>query len=1226
MQAKENIYEELKSSLIRKNQQVSSLSAVTPRLDNKQKDVRDLNVIFDNIISRREAMFSKFDDLYGWKTNVLETMLSTFVAGYYSSEIDKNVNDIILSFDLFYIINSPEFVSVFDSFMLEFSNVSPVGFNASTSISLKIKQNFFRVELENYVAKILPDIEISALADEVLNYQNDIERFYLDNNLEITSSKLSEKQYKLIFLLAMLSADKTDGKPIPKVSNSVSYISEIAQLKTEIDQTGIYNTDEELFNSINKVKDLLKSFLLVETYREENDAAYYADGTQSLNDYFSEFNEQLSSITDIASLYREGVINFSLVEFIVNTNEKIKTTIVNIFDQAAESIQVLDSFAENYEPFLEKQTLLNDTISNSLKIIENIDEKFDEETALTTTITSVEDLFDQKKKDFEFATGFKHIFGGSSSYMRSSEWAQRINLVTKGVNISDSLMLYTTLQMRNINGFMDQVEVFNKALNYSLTSLIQEGVAYTESIKEDFLAVIEKERNIFNTFGVKISNNINNEKIPSTLKSLLKGLEIIDLISFDDYLENLSISLDATKTQAQKDAALAYLNDFRKKISFIILEEFAKAKEDINIIIPKIVDSFKTAKSNFKTIILEIEIKKAFENIFGYIDSKLSFDQTTGRLLSNGTVLANETILLLKDFLISTKSSIDALQNIAKDYKDVWNFFYNNNKLDEDIVDIALKDEDSWDDGENYEIAPKEDTVWFNQEKRTIYKYGEPSWRLAGNINVEKPLLPAIGDFYFNKETGIKEVAYLANIVNSINNISNDIGYIPLNVDFIEGINTNNESLLILLNEYRTSELYPLGQDIYTHPVLFFAEKIKSIVNVYFPEQSSTTIVVKKITTLDINIFYDKYARKLFIKENNVFVEKSILILINDPNLNSIALDPDQEYEWFNSAANTYNKLTRRIQWKEIGFLEADVEDEYYTKYNLNTGERYRLKVNNPTQTVEVDIIEGKALAELPFSTSNRIDGGILNGLFTPSFRNEFNKLDNTYILNTETKEVLLIVQEYSKGFFNLFPGYRVKYIGIDTLPKYFYDTPTKTLYTLIGNEWIAELVPNAKLVREPGQTGVLKWYTDRKLFIDSFDISWGTIVSRFDTKPFSPARINDEYIDKNGNIFRYKSDIEKVEEVKYFNFKINNIDLIAFLNSAENVIIETIENFRSKFKPGDRWYEAVVEETTPPLNGIPTISKFKIGEVWYQVKPLENKVLIVNFKQTLRNLLKRNK
>jgi hypothetical protein len=636
------IYELLKSNLIQTNKVINSSLKEGVQLTEQELFVKDLNTSFNEIMDNRKEALVSFDTLLLKKSSIFQNLLSAISAEFYSTKINNNTIQIMNILDLLSIINS----EVTQDNIRKYLNILGTNLN-SISTEVYEKQTLISY-FDNQLTQLISFIKPSIIKADIGT----------DTFIELG---VTEEEYKILFLFYKLSLSSTITQ------NDYSEVTLIADELFYPRGAGskfIFSFYNRLNKLMKQVIDYSKSFEVIEEYRKIKDPAYSDDYIRDIKGFFDELATELVKISDVFSITSEQAEMQGVYNTINTINLNIRNSVENFMDEFLDSVKLIDNYIENYFPFINPMSLITDIFSGSIKVLEDI------------TINTISEL------DFlpnDFNERFTPLYDSGPTIERFSLWIKSASAFINA-EVYDLFIMYAALQIKKIESAVStgklDANIIKRMTNYAFLSMSKRNEIPVENINNTFRNVVEKEKNLEINYKIKVAENVNDDMIPSTLKILLPGLEAIDFIDFNNYLKN-------------EDA-----ENFEKTIIFFIIEEMSKRKKNINNIIRNAVNVFTQNKINFKTVFTEYAIRKALEKLIRYLSDEtnplVEYDNLTGEISNNQTVLDASTIFLLDSFVSGNTFSKTITDQIIADYKVVWNFFYSSSTPT--LIDLALKD------------------------------------------------------------------------------------------------------------------------------------------------------------------------------------------------------------------------------------------------------------------------------------------------------------------------------------------------------------------------------------------------------------------------------------------------------------------------------------------------------------------------------------------------------
>jgi hypothetical protein len=635
MAGERNIFDELKQALMAKNSAINTEEVEQKNLNKDELKIRELNNAFSLIIKEREALFENYDNLMLKKIEILQSALTFLIASFYSSKIDLHTKNILASIDVINTFNTNEFRERVTRY-IQLSNLKINDQPVDNELLNSLKQYFF-TKLNELLLALDKHILLSTAT-------------YALNIIPLLPT-LSEQEAAVVDLIGLLALTDTDN-----TYNDISYkASIIFGANSNFADSFI----EVITSNLKNIDNHVRSFIFLEDYRRENDPVYSDFYTVSIYSEFQNIGagDILAEVSTLKSVEDQNV--YGLID---GYNTKLKTLIEKGLIDSLQAIKEADNFINRYSPILRQKQEYVDSMFKSIQIIEELSE---------TNFDNI-NLNDIRLGDFVLKfpvkNEFVYLFTSESEIETFSKWNDVILLYLSGFpSLFDRFILYigSMLKKFSLGIFSEETSLSYK--NYGLLRLIKSDSIQPIYFLSEFLNKLSLEKKINTLYDINIVENVNDDMLPSPLKSVLPGLETIDFIDFNEYL------LD----EDDFDEA-----DFEKHINFLILSEIARKKKNLSDAIDTIIRLFQDKKFNFKTLYVENQLRNILTKIQTVIRDSSNdpalYSEQNQKITLNNTVLSNKTLSSLELFLVDSENKIDLNEKIIEDYRILWKYYYAN--------------------------------------------------------------------------------------------------------------------------------------------------------------------------------------------------------------------------------------------------------------------------------------------------------------------------------------------------------------------------------------------------------------------------------------------------------------------------------------------------------------------------------------------------------------------
>jgi hypothetical protein len=621
MAGERNIFEELKQALLSKNSAVEASRTDNLELNKDEQKIKQLNNSFSKIIKERDALLENYDMLISKKLEINQSIFTLLIAAFYSSKIDASIKSILSTIDFINTFNSNDFYDKVRVY-IQSTNLKNNGQSIDEEALAALKK-YFLFKLNEAMLILGQTLPANA------TYASDI--------IPLESS-LPAKEYAVIDLIGLLA-----------LSNPINTYNDIVYKAGIIIGTNsnfVLSFLDNITLSLKTIDNNIRSFVFIEDYREEKDKVYSDRYTKEIYTKFQRI-ELADVITELTTL--KAIEDQNLYELLSNYNLEIKSLIETSLLASLKAIKDADLFITKYSPILKYTENYDNSLFESTKLIEEIF-NFDAESI---------------NARFPVRSEFIYLFDSTFEITKFLEWSTNFrNYLTSSPSIFDRFILYVGSMIKKFGAVSFASGVSTMYRNYGLLRLIKAGSVQTVYIQNSFSTKLSDERKLNDLYDIIISENVNNEMLPSPLKTVLPGLETIDFIDFQEYLD-MGSTFDE--------------DEFEKRIRFLILSEIGKRKQNISNALETVMNLFQTKKFNFKTLYTENIIRSLLLKIKQIIQedsSMIEYSDNTETITINNTILSNKVIAMLDVFLVKNLEEVALNESLIDSYRDIWDYYY----------------------------------------------------------------------------------------------------------------------------------------------------------------------------------------------------------------------------------------------------------------------------------------------------------------------------------------------------------------------------------------------------------------------------------------------------------------------------------------------------------------------------------------------------------------------
>jgi hypothetical protein len=642
-------------------------------------DQFNMRFIFSKVLSSRDEVFKSFEKLLEIKLNLYEYSLTTFMALYYLKRVESLSNDLSQMLALLLLVSSNDLNSAVNDYLDRMNLVGQLGGPVipENLDDLKTAMENSKI-IENYknYFKRLAGIAINIFTNET----NPISTTFWNSSTKTANfqgiNPFQNFRHFLIYTLQLLWNANIGTDFSKSIQTSSDYFDIVFnEIKKEA---------KRLLDAI--VKNY-SSFISVEDLREKEDPYYYKDYSNIIKLKFESLREEMQKISFL-DMTRQSVFfetgngyfsNFSttpesLISFLSNSQSIsfiigfkfniVKNEILNIYSDNLSNIKLLDDYLDNYIPIIRFSKRYSDILRDSINILFKIPSL----NLAKAAGASGGQFFPRNEEEAEKLIETINSFNFDNLYFSFLEpldneiidfetWNRTLLESLVSESIFSSLLLYIGKTLQNMYPGESR-----KYINYAVDKIVRQSSIPDSEVKEDYLNIKRKELSLLKEYNLRVRENINNEKIPSSLKTLLPEMDVVELFSIK---EILSVNDTITNPSPLADA-----------IRFQFLKSVLANKERINEILVNVIDIFERNKYNFKSLYINYAIRTTLKQIMDYTEN-ISTDIT------------DETRSFVTSYTDSNEEFLKLIK-IINDYREVWRFFYFNS-TNQNLSQLILK-------------------------------------------------------------------------------------------------------------------------------------------------------------------------------------------------------------------------------------------------------------------------------------------------------------------------------------------------------------------------------------------------------------------------------------------------------------------------------------------------------------------------------------------------------
>ncbi len=662
----DNIFEQLKNSTKASAQKfaLGDQETINSFKIENQDEIK-LKLLFSEVMDTRKQVFSNFDKILDLRLNVFEYHLSVMVAARYISEIASTTRLELMPLIEMYIISESSLLEkniteYFDTMTTFIKKIGPdLIFNVDEdSIIIKVMENFksyFSDVYDRVFEKSLKDVAAYPLyAIDPFTTFDEVEKILLNqSNNEIDPYK--NYSYLLLYTLGLLAnSNLGDYSRVVEVAKSNLYLA-----RAEI--TKKLNIDLE------KIEKNIDSFIAVEDIREKEDSFYFKDFSNNLKLRFQELSESLDGLLSKRTYSEEELIQNARLLSVSSSVSNLENYVLDELRNNIRVIKKINSYLDNYIPIVRLSKRYSEIYKNSIDILFKIPGMNLDQNTLTGNNFPQTEQERQELQDRINQNNFDRLYFIFTDVLDDftaweSDFYRLVKLTSD--SIFNVILLYTGVQLSKLR-FSPSTNIYflssREYVNYSIENIIKKDLVSFEELSNEYIAVRDISQKLLKDHNLRVIEDIDEEKIPSSLKTVMPQLDIVDLFSVEECISYTNIEQET---------------DLKKAINFQFLKAVLSNKENINKILTDSIKVFELNKYNFKSLYFSLAIRSSFNSIIRYTEDL-------------ETNMTDETRSFVADYMKNV-SAINEIKDTIENYKRVWKFFYDNS-INTPLFQIALK-------------------------------------------------------------------------------------------------------------------------------------------------------------------------------------------------------------------------------------------------------------------------------------------------------------------------------------------------------------------------------------------------------------------------------------------------------------------------------------------------------------------------------------------------------
>ena len=535
------------------------------------KEQANLSSLFSDVLAARGEMLSKFSDLLSLRVTAYESALSGYISSYYTQEISSNLAAIDVLFRAVEVVSSAEFARKFDEAVFVVEN----------------SYNEYELgELAEYFGPKFDEI-VSIAFDEGADVEYVVGTGLREDSVTVSPTP-KDNPNRVYLLLEIL------GK-LKNIENE-SITDDISELKSLISSDGQGSTipsllKDNISSRAKAISDLVESKRFMDSQRSQRDPFYSAELS---SDATSKIESIMALVPIFSDLSPEGISlsrENGTYDKMASASSAAISASDDLISDSLSAISEMEDYLDDYLPFIRLPVEETTAISAAVLICEEATTRFQQQ---------------QEPAAGSFFSPFSTASGGRSR-LSFSDWTSRTTQ-SRRMNGSqfDMLMLYMGTAGRT---FLSEPTAFSLS-NKAFSTMSRRGMIRASELKSQYRDASRTERDLVESFGIRLSERPGDEPAPFWLKSILPGTEIIDYIDFSDAL------LFSTGAVNQDEVGL------RNTIRTVIIESFGKVrKESLAETISRSVSAAgSSGMENLKGLYCSICFREAIEEFNSYLD------------------------------------------------------------------------------------------------------------------------------------------------------------------------------------------------------------------------------------------------------------------------------------------------------------------------------------------------------------------------------------------------------------------------------------------------------------------------------------------------------------------------------------------------------------------------------------------------------------------------------
>lgn len=633
-----DIYKELKEALLEtKKDMIQPAEEILDTID-IDPDVVELNQVFRTVLSSRDTVFEKFENVSLERFKEYQTLSGLLVSGFYIRKVDDIIIHIFKALDLYHVIGG----TAFENNLLNLIGLLSVGRTSENEFEfddmLYGLVDYF-TKFKEYLVGIYTT-ELTGVSTTNNNSTGTNVNITLNGATSKTSNIIKTTFYMLDVISTITNTNYSDY--ILEVQTYTTYLSYVREQFFNKEARYI-TTYKNIGEAISQSVDLLDVISFISNKKEQEDKSHF-------NDYLGD----LDSIVEALSKYFSNMINLSdtsleAIEY-QDIPEKIRTGYVSmkeIFESLVydtmKAIKRSTRIVNSYRPYFKLNTNYAEKLLLSITTLESLD--FSEEEAISDTGEQIKFLF--KTKNIWSIPGIP--------FKKFSEYHQNIQEYVDN-DIYNSFLLYFSWAMNEFN----YPDISKDIYRYTILNMNKKSMI-DKFITSELGDALDLERDLMQTYDIRVYQDLDMERISPSLINISKRFNDINSISFDD----------------------AGNADFDKTLYYLCLTGLLEKKQNINKNIIAITDMFNgnltyNSMKNYKMLYLG--------NIFNTIFKEIVANNPVDSVISEEAKTKMDNFIIMYDNLIYDGDTVNLNDSLINKYDSLHTFYYSNDQNTPDEV------------------------------------------------------------------------------------------------------------------------------------------------------------------------------------------------------------------------------------------------------------------------------------------------------------------------------------------------------------------------------------------------------------------------------------------------------------------------------------------------------------------------------------------------------------